>query len=193
MFIPKKIEGPQEFAPVEITLEKSPESFEEITTKKTTTTTTEVVEIPEDFEVQIKDTATKITEEIIRQVTTEHKQVPVVVQELVSQEASPGGIVYLECRFTGTPQPTFKWYHNGESLKGERYVVINYNDGVSQLCITEVTKDDHGTFVCEATNPLGNATTVAEIRVYGTGKCSDCVTSGMQVIKFVCLYARCLK
>ncbi|XP_071495615.1 uncharacterized protein [Diadema antillarum] len=167
-----QIDGPRELAPVEITLEGAPQTIEEVTVQKTTTTITkEVEELPEVIEIEVDDTeaqvtASRITEEIIREVTTEVKEGPVVIQELRSQDTVPGGIVYLECKFTGIPLPTFQWYHNGEKVRDERYVVINYNDGVSQLCITEVTPKDHGTFVCEATNPLGKATTVAEIRVY---------------------------
>ncbi|XP_072180968.1 uncharacterized protein [Diadema setosum] len=170
LIIPR--ERPKELAPVEITLEGAPQTIEEVSVQKTTTTITkEVEELPEVIEIEVDDTeaqvtASRITEEIIREVTTEVKEGPVVIQELRSQDTVPGGIVYLECKFTGIPLPTFQWYHNGEKVGDERYVVINYNDGVSQLCITEVTPKDHGTFVCEATNPLGKATTVAEIRVY---------------------------
>ena len=63
-----------------------------------------------------------------------------------------GDNVTFTCNATGNPAPTFRWTRNGSVLTTGLSL-----DG-KQLTITNVTREDSGQYVCEATN---NVTTVA--------------------------------
>ena len=62
-----------------------------------------------------------------------------------------GDNVTFTCNATGNPAPTFRWTRNGSVLTTGLSL-----DG-KQLTITNVTREDSGQYVCEATN---NVTTV---------------------------------
>ena len=66
-----------------------------------------------------------------------------------------GSNVSFTCNATGNPAPTFRWTKNGSVLtNGSR---ISLSSGGKQLTLTNVTREDSGQYVCEATN---NVTTV---------------------------------
>ena len=66
-----------------------------------------------------------------------------------------GGIVTFTCDATGNSAPTFNWTKDGSVLTaGSR---ISFSSDSKQLTITNVTREDSGQYVCEATN---NVTTV---------------------------------
>ena len=61
-----------------------------------------------------------------------------------------GSNVSFTCNATGNPAPTFRWTKNGSVLKmGSR---ISFSSDSKQLTITNVTREDSGQYVCEATN-----------------------------------------
>ena len=61
-----------------------------------------------------------------------------------------GDNVTFTCNATGNPAPTFRWTKNGSVLTtGSR---ISLSSGGKQLTLTNVTREDSGQYVCEATN-----------------------------------------
>ena len=61
-----------------------------------------------------------------------------------------GDIVTFTCNATGNPAPTFRWTKNGSVLTtGSR---ISFSSDSKQITITNVTREDGGQYVCEATN-----------------------------------------
>ena len=61
-----------------------------------------------------------------------------------------GGNVFFTCNATGNPAPTFRWTKNGSVLTtGSR---ISLSSDNKQLTLTNVTREDSGQYVCEATN-----------------------------------------
>ena len=61
-----------------------------------------------------------------------------------------GDNVTFTCNATGNPAPTFRWTKIGSVLtKGSN---ISLSSDGKQLTITNVTKEDSGQYVCEATN-----------------------------------------
>ena len=66
-----------------------------------------------------------------------------------------GSNVSFTCNATGNPAPTFRWTKNGSVLTTDSRISL-LSDG-KHLTITNVTREDSGQYVCEATN---NVTTV---------------------------------
>ena len=66
-----------------------------------------------------------------------------------------GDNVTFTCNATGNPAPTFRWTKNGSVLTTDSRISLLL-DG-KHLTITNVTREDSGQYVCEATN---NVTTV---------------------------------
>ena len=67
-----------------------------------------------------------------------------------------GDNVTFTCNATGNPAPTFRWTKNGSVLTTGSRISLS-SDG-KQLTVANVTREDSGQYVCEATN---NVTTVA--------------------------------
>ena len=61
-----------------------------------------------------------------------------------------GGNVTFTCNATGNPAPTFRWTKNGSVLTTGSRISLSL-DG-KQLTLTNVTREDSGQYVCEATN-----------------------------------------
>ena len=72
-----------------------------------------------------------------------------------NETKTEGDNVTFTCNATGNPAPTFNWTKDGSVLTaGSR---ISLSPDRKQLTITNVTREDSGQYVCEATN---NVTTV---------------------------------
>ena len=63
-----------------------------------------------------------------------------------------GSNVSFTCNATGNPAPTFRWTKNGSVLTAGSRISLS-SDG-KQLTITNVTREDSGQYVCEATNSV---------------------------------------
>ena len=61
-----------------------------------------------------------------------------------------GSNVSFTCNATGNPAPTFRWNKNGSVLTTGSRISLS-SDG-KQLTLTNVTREDSGQYVCEATN-----------------------------------------
>lgn len=89
--------------------------MEEVETVETTTTISEIdtqyvdTYPEEDFIHDIEKTAQRIVEQVVHDVTTELRQGPIFIRELVPVvETTVTEEVRIECQVTGIPQPTIK-------------------------------------------------------------------------------------
>ena len=69
-----------------------------------------------------------------------------------NETKTEGDNVTFTCNATGNPAPTFRWSKNGSVLTAGSRISLS-QDG-KQLTITNVTRDDSGQYVCEATNSV---------------------------------------
>lgn len=87
---------------------------------------------------------------------------------LHSVNANEGETAVLECKVTGEPEPTVKWFKDSEPVAvGGRIQSVSKPDGTQQLVIKNATKEDAGEYRCEATNDGGTAWTEGPLAVKG--------------------------
>ena len=76
----------------------------------------------------------------------------------------------MTCVVKGKPTPTIKWVHNGvEVPDSDDFKRVMLDDGTCQLILADTLPEDAGDYICEATNPLGMASTTAKLNVKGKG------------------------
>lgn len=88
---------------------------------------------------------------------------PSNISELHSENVSIGEDVVLKCASNGKPRPSYKWiYHHTSNVQ------ITDQDGVSLLYIKHAGGANIGTYLCIASNDLGEQR--KEVRVHVEGK-----------------------
>ena len=70
-----------------------------------------------------------------------------------------GKDIEFRCPAEGVPKPTISWYFNGKPMVPSDTVKIDPVTG--SLTIIEITKEEHGSYRCVATNPAGQDTMVS--------------------------------
>ncbi|KAG1973513.1 obscurin [Pimephales promelas] len=91
---------------------------------------------------------------------------PCFEQHLTNYPAKLGQTVKLVCKVTGTPKPLIKWYKDGHPVKDDEHHITSEGQlGACYLVLTGVTVVDSGQYMCYATNPAGNASTLANIMI----------------------------
>ncbi|CAB1328711.1 unnamed protein product [Coregonus sp. 'balchen'] len=85
------------------------------------------------------------------------KEPPVFVMKLESTKlVVKGSAVKLECKATGTPEISFKWFKNEiEITQNEKYKMVVINS-VASLEIVNCSVDDSGNYVCVASSDAGS-------------------------------------
>ncbi|KAL1513925.1 hypothetical protein ABEB36_003263 [Hypothenemus hampei] len=84
----------------------------------------------------------------------------------------------LECSVYGIPQPTIRWFKNGEIVKySEYYKLVDGNN----LKIIGLMVTDSGLFQCLASNPAGNIQAAASLKVQAmsVGSSERKITEGL--------------
>ena len=84
-----------------------------------------------------------------------------------NHEAQDGDRVPFECRVTGMPKPTIKWFKDGKVLKSNADFKQTFTDSVAKLVIAEVLPEDSGKYECVATNSAGEERVSCKLEVKG--------------------------
>ncbi|TKR69826.1 hypothetical protein L596_021928 [Steinernema carpocapsae] len=79
-----------------------------------------------------------------------------------------GKSLQLKCIVGGIPVPTVRWFVDGDEITGNNDYELVYEDGVCLLRFKNVIAEDEGEYLCEATNPIGQAATSCFIKVTAT-------------------------
>ncbi|NXJ82985.1 OBSCN protein, partial [Trogon melanurus] len=87
-------------------------------------------------------------------------------EELADCTAELGETVKLACKVTGAPKPSVSWYKDGKSVEVDpHHIIIEDPDGSCTLILDNLTGVDSGQYMCFASSPAGNASTLGKILV----------------------------
>lgn len=100
-------------------------------------------------------------------------------QKLRNVDAIEGWKVHLDVRFICYPSPEVVWYRGNTKIRSQgRFQVSQMPEvGLYSLIISDIRKDDTGSYRCVATNTAGEATSNAELVVRGKDSTSEIVGS----------------
>uniref|UniRef100_A0A915PRJ2 Ig-like domain-containing protein n=1 Tax=Setaria digitata TaxID=48799 RepID=A0A915PRJ2_9BILA len=88
------------------------------------------------------------------------------IEPLVVAEGAPAE---FRAKYTGSPEPMIRWYRNNEPVKKSKYFEMSQGKGEAILRIIQCYQDDVAEYKCEATNPAGKATSVANLLLLPKG------------------------
>ncbi|NXU44810.1 OBSCN protein, partial [Drymodes brunneopygia] len=87
-------------------------------------------------------------------------------EELADCTAELGETVKLACKVTGAPKPSISWYKDGKAVEVDpHHIIIEDPDGSCTLILDNLTGADTGQYMCFASSPAGNASTLGKILV----------------------------
>ncbi|XP_004697082.1 pro-neuregulin-2, membrane-bound isoform [Echinops telfairi] len=90
------------------------------------------------------------------------------LKKMKSQTGQVGEKQSLKCEAAaGNPQPSYRWFKDGQELNRSRDIRIKYGNGrkTSRLQFHKVKVEDAGEYVCEAENILGKDTVRGRLHV----------------------------
>uniref|UniRef100_A0AC35FZT3 Ig-like domain-containing protein n=1 Tax=Panagrolaimus sp. PS1159 TaxID=55785 RepID=A0AC35FZT3_9BILA len=91
---------------------------------------------------------------------------PTFISPLKDVDIEEGDTLTLKCQISAEPQPTLKWYCNGEELKPSNRVVMRLAlDGTATLRVMDTKKSDAGQYKVVATNPSGSLDSSCKVGV----------------------------
>ncbi|NWQ61217.1 OBSCN protein, partial [Neopipo cinnamomea] len=87
-------------------------------------------------------------------------------EELADCTAELGETVKLACKVVGAPKPSISWYKDGKPVEVDpHHIIIEDPDGSCTLILDNLTGADTGQYMCFASSPAGNASTLGKILV----------------------------
>ncbi|NXY10665.1 OBSCN protein, partial [Pteruthius melanotis] len=87
-------------------------------------------------------------------------------EELADCTAELGETVKLACKVAGAPKPSISWYKDGKPVEVDpHHIIIEDPDGSCTLILDNLTGVDTGQYMCFASSPAGNASTLGKILV----------------------------
>lgn len=92
-------------------------------------------------------------------------EAPNFTKPLESVEVTEGSAATLECKVTGTPEPSIAWFKDGESVADVKRYKTRFDGERATLKVTTTELDDEGEFKCVAENTFGSASCSSELLV----------------------------
>ncbi|CAH1802732.1 unnamed protein product [Owenia fusiformis] len=90
---------------------------------------------------------------------------PKVIEPLKKLSVLAGEMAKLHCKIIGKPTPSIRWSKNQmEVYETKRHEMV-YENNFATLIIADASHRDEGTYLCEATNPLGYTSTEAQLSI----------------------------
>ena len=92
---------------------------------------------------------------------------PDIQLPLDDQKVTEGTTITMRCHVQGKPQPVITWSRDGYPLLAVKRYMFSYDGTLATLTIEEAITGDGGTYMCEAKNASGMASTDCTIDVMG--------------------------
>ena len=92
-------------------------------------------------------------------------EAPKFSQPLESVEVMEGASATLECKVTGTPEPSITWFKDGTSVADVTRYKTRFDGERATLKVTTAELDDEGEYKCVAENAFGLASCTSELLV----------------------------
>lgn len=67
-----------------------------------------------------------------------------------------GSVVVLECKVTGSPEITIKWYKNNVEISPSNRYQMTFTDSVATLRISDCSLEESGDYICVASSDAGS-------------------------------------
>ncbi len=93
---------------------------------------------------------------------------PKVVKELEPKELTVKGKkeLRLQCKITGMPAPTIRWFRDGNEVKVRKGVLVSQDaQGGATLVVEKALVSDEGEYKAVGTNEVGSAETTCLVKV----------------------------
>ena len=74
-----------------------------------------------------------------------------------------GANAEFRAKYTGEPEPTIRWTRNNQPIKQTDRVDFGNAEGDAWLRINGLKQEDVAEYKCEAVNPVGRASSVANL------------------------------
>lgn len=105
--------------------------------------------------------------EFVEHTETQQKVIPPTFDvPLRPVELPEGTSAIFEVRVSGLPTPTVTWFKDDKPLEGSSDYIISHIENTHSVKIRKLNKAVHsGRFLCRATNPSGEAESVATVQV----------------------------
>ncbi|TKR95914.1 hypothetical protein L596_010016 [Steinernema carpocapsae] len=97
---------------------------------------------------------------------TEEEVKPMFIEPLHETTVTEGSTVTMECIVNEASHPTIQWFKDEKPVQlGDHVLVEQTDDGKLKITIQNATKEDVGSYRCEAVNKAGTATTSAALKL----------------------------
>ncbi|XP_021352030.1 titin-like isoform X3 [Mizuhopecten yessoensis] len=91
---------------------------------------------------------------------------PTFLKKMEDVTMPSGQSAKFECRIMGIPEPNVKWFKNGVPIsQGKKYWMSQDSAGNCGLQVYDVGAGDEGIYTCTLTNPAGEVSTNASLRI----------------------------
>uniref|UniRef100_A0A1I8A3Q6 Titin n=1 Tax=Steinernema glaseri TaxID=37863 RepID=A0A1I8A3Q6_9BILA len=90
-------------------------------------------------------------------------EAPRFVAQIQPVVADEGKAAEFRAKYSGSPDPAIRWYRNNEPIKPGRNYDFGQANGEAWLKILQCYQEDVAEYKCDAVNPGGKATTVANL------------------------------
>lgn len=93
------------------------------------------------------------------------EKVPTLIEPLKPQNITEGSSVVFKCRVVGKPVPTAQWYKGDNIIKQSKFFKMTRDGEYYSLRISDAFPEDEGVYKVEVSNPIGQVTSAAQLRV----------------------------
>ena len=90
---------------------------------------------------------------------------PELVEPMRDQHVGDGQLAQFRCKIYSAVEPTVEWFFNDRPIHSDGKLQMSARNGIYILNISNVYAADAGVYKCVVSNPAGEVTCIAHLRV----------------------------